>query len=38
MAGKWVAGVTSPLERLNDDTDANVRAAILATCLQEPIP
>ena len=37
VARKGVAGVTSPLDLLNDITDEDVRAAVVATATQVPI-
>jgi integrase len=37
VARKGVAGVTSPLDMLNDITDEDVRAAVVATARQAPI-
>jgi integrase len=37
VARNGVAGVTSPLDLLNDITDEDVRAAVVATCAQAPI-
>ena len=37
LARKGVAGVTSPLDLLNDISDEDVRAAVAATATQMPV-
>jgi hypothetical protein len=37
VARKGVAGVTSPLDLLNDIPDEDMRAAVVATATQVPI-